>query len=51
MPTLIIGNEFFDALPIQQYRKQINGWSPIVVTAEDDCLALCRWRKWRGSVF
>ena len=39
MPTLIIGNEFFDALPIQQYRKQINGWSPIVVTAEDDCLA------------
>ena len=38
MPTLIIGNEFFDALPIQQYRKQPDGWSPIMVTAQNDNL-------------
>jgi len=38
LPTLIIGNEFFDALPIQQYRKQTNGWSPVLVTAKDNNL-------------
>ena len=25
-PTLLVANEFFDALPVQQYRKQGNDW-------------------------
>lgn len=40
MPTLIIGNEFFDALPIQQYRKQKDGWAPIMVSNKNGGLVL-----------
>ena len=32
-PTLLVANEFFDALPVQQYRKQGNDWLPVMVTA------------------
>lgn len=40
MPTLLIANEFFDALPVQQYRKDGDSWRPIEVTAEGDSLVL-----------
>jgi NADH dehydrogenase [ubiquinone] 1 alpha subcomplex assembly factor 7 len=39
-PTLLIANEFFDALPVQPYRKQGDDWAPIIVTADGDNLAL-----------
>ena len=38
-PTLV-ANEFFDALPVQQYRKQSNDWLPVMVTADGDDLVL-----------
>ncbi len=40
MPTLFVANEFFDALPIQQYRKQADGWAPIMVAAENTQLIM-----------
>lgn len=40
LPTLMVANEFFDALPIQQYKKTPDGWAPIVVAASDDTLSL-----------
>lgn len=36
LPSLLVANEFFDALPIQQYRKNKKDWSPIMVTAEGE---------------
>ena len=40
MPTLLVANEFFDALPVQQYRKQGNDWLPVMVTTDGDNLML-----------
>jgi NADH dehydrogenase [ubiquinone] 1 alpha subcomplex assembly factor 7 len=39
-PTLMVANEFFDALPVQQYCKHGADWMPIMVTADGDELAL-----------
>lgn len=39
-PTLLVANEFFDALPVQQYRKQGNDWLAVMVTADGDDLVL-----------
>lgn len=50
MPTLIIGNEFFDALPIQQYKKQPDGWSPIMVSADNDNLVFADGKS-QAAVF
>lgn len=35
-PSLIIGNEFFDALPIRQYEKQDQRWHERVIGLDDD---------------
>ncbi len=40
LPTLFVANEFFDALPIQQYRKQGDAWVPIIIAAENEQLVL-----------
>lgn len=34
LPTLCVANEFFDALPIQQFRKQGEGWAPVLVARD-----------------
>ena len=39
-PSLFVANEFFDALPVQQYRKQGNDWLPVMVTHKGNDLAL-----------
>ena len=39
-PTLFVANEFFDALPVQPYRKQADGWLPVMVTSDNETLAL-----------
>lgn len=39
LPTLIVANEFFDALPIHQFQKTENGWDEIFVDADGDKLA------------
>lgn len=39
-PMLIIANEFFDALPIAQYRFSAEGWREICVGLEGDQLVL-----------
>ena len=38
LPLLIIANEFFDALPIAQYRKQAHGWAEICIDVAADKL-------------
>lgn len=38
LPGLLVANEFFDALPIQQYRKTAKGWVPIMVSASETLL-------------
>ncbi len=35
-PTILIANEFFDALPIKQYIKQNDYWHEIVLTVDHD---------------
>jgi len=35
-PTIIIANEFFDALPIRQFEKSFQGWCERLVTIEKD---------------
>jgi NADH dehydrogenase [ubiquinone] 1 alpha subcomplex assembly factor 7 len=37
-PMIVLANEFFDALPIQQYRKDKNGWLPIMVDQREGAL-------------
>jgi NADH dehydrogenase [ubiquinone] 1 alpha subcomplex assembly factor 7 len=39
IPTIIIANEFFDALPIHQYIETENGWSEKLVGIQNDKLA------------
>jgi NADH dehydrogenase [ubiquinone] 1 alpha subcomplex assembly factor 7 len=39
-PTLIIANEFFDALPVRQLQKTAEGWGERVVGLKDGKLAL-----------
>ena len=39
LPTLIVANEFFDALPIHQFKKSDNGWDEIHIDADGDKLA------------
>ncbi len=39
MPLFLVANEFFDALPIRQFRRVRDGWSEIRVTARDGGLA------------
>ena len=41
LPCLLVANEFFDALPIDQYKKTASGWVPILVSAENDDLVFC----------
>ncbi|KAF5198196.1 arginine methyltransferase NDUFAF7-like protein [Thalictrum thalictroides] len=36
LPTIIIGHEFFDALPIHQFQKASRGWSEKMVDVADD---------------
>ncbi len=38
LPTLVIANEFFDALPIRQFAKQFTGWYEKLVDSVDDAL-------------
>ncbi len=35
-PVIVIANEFFDALPVHQAVKQINGWYERMVTIDDE---------------
>ncbi len=39
-PLLLVANEFFDALPIRQFRKDPRGWREVVVGLSQDRLAL-----------
>ena len=41
-PLFLIANEFFDALPIRQFTRQINGWAETVVGLDGDRLTLGR---------
>jgi NADH dehydrogenase [ubiquinone] 1 alpha subcomplex assembly factor 7 len=38
LPTLIIANEFFDALPVRQFEKTFQGWHERLVTVANDDL-------------
>ena len=38
-PTIVIANEFFDALPVQQYERTADGWRLRCVGLEADTLA------------
>jgi NADH dehydrogenase [ubiquinone] 1 alpha subcomplex assembly factor 7 len=40
MPTLILANEFFDALPVRQFQKTFNGWAESMVTVMNDALVI-----------
>lgn len=37
-PLLVIANEFFDALPVHQYMRIINGWRERLITTKQDRL-------------
>jgi len=39
MPSLIIANEFFDALPVRQFEKGFRGWCERMVTVANDALS------------
>ena len=39
LPTLLVANEFIDALPIHQFKKTANGWDEVYVEARDGALA------------
>ena len=39
-PTLLIANEFFDALPVRQFEKTAHGWAERMVGVSDDGEAL-----------
>lgn len=36
LPSIIIANEFFDALPVKQYIKQDNSWHEVVFVMKND---------------
>ncbi len=38
-PCVILGNEFIDALPIEQLRRGADGWQKRVITVDDNSLA------------
>ncbi len=40
MPTLVVANEFFDALPVRQFEKTFQGWAERMVVVENDALVL-----------
>ena len=35
-PTIVVANEFFDALPVHQFQKTDRGWSEVLVDVADD---------------
>lgn len=37
-PVLLVANEFFDALPVRQFRRDGDGWREVVIGLEDDRL-------------
>ena len=39
LPTLVVANEFFDALPIHQFKKTAGSWDEIHIEANGDKLA------------
>lgn len=39
LPLFVLANEFFDALPVRQFRREAGGWSERLVTASDGALA------------
>ncbi len=39
LPTLLVANEFIDALPIHQFKKTASGWDEVHVDAVQDALA------------
>ena len=39
-PTLLVANEFFDALPVRQFEKTFQGWSERRVAVVEDALTL-----------
>ncbi len=39
LPTIVVANEFFDALPIRQFEKTFHGWCERLVTVMDGALA------------
>ncbi len=43
-PCIILGNEFLDALPIEQLRRGANGWQKRVITVNNNSLAF-GWGK------
>jgi NADH dehydrogenase [ubiquinone] 1 alpha subcomplex assembly factor 7 len=45
-PAIMLANEFFDALPVRQFRRTSGGWRERVVEANDDRLAL----GWKPSL-
>ena len=44
-PTIIIANEFFDSLPIRQFKRDSNEWLEVMISIEDsnkkECNQLC----------
>lgn len=40
-PLLLVANEFFDALPIDQLVKTIGGWRERMIALEDDAFVFC----------
>lgn len=40
LPLFLVANEFFDALPIRQFRRCRNGWEEMFVACVDGCLEL-----------
>lgn len=43
-PLFLLANEFLDALPIRQFRREAGGWSERVVTLQGDGLSFARAR-------
>ncbi|WP_435257676.1 class I SAM-dependent methyltransferase [Thioclava sp. FR2] len=41
-PLFLVANEFFDALPIRQFRREPSGWSETMVGLKDGALSLGR---------
>lgn len=39
LPLFLIANEFFDALPIRQFQRAVNGWREVVVGQREGVLA------------
>ncbi len=42
LPTLIIANEFFDALPVRQFEKTFQGWHERLIAVDGDRLGFHR---------